>query len=224
MTALLKTPQNLEKVDQFFAGLPSQKFLVNLLKIFPLIYAQMKTEFTHKHFKTLSRVLHAALAMPVSKDVSPFLVPSANENNMSTVQELTLGCVGVVFSKEFVFDEARGHSGDPKTLLTKKPHIVDVKKVLPVATDEAAASFYPLIVKELLKFSLLASEPPSFIKAMRGVSLSSLPIMNVNYVPFGLASQSLAVQLYRSCVQGGVRVPLNMAEVFLKVGRKREEE
>ena len=218
LESVLKLPVNMERVDQFFLSIPSQKFLVNLLKIFLHIHSRMKTEFTRADFHTLVGVLHAALPMPVAKDVSPFLVPSANENVMNSLQELVLECVGVVISKGDVFDEPRSHTKDGgKTLLVKKPHLIDIHRVLPVATDETEASFYPQVIVELLKFSLLASRPPSFITEKKGIPPASLPFMGVNYVPFGLGAQALAVQLYGSCVVGGVRLPDSIPEQFLKV-------
>ncbi|CAI8012315.1 Protein MON2 homolog, partial [Geodia barretti] len=216
--SILKTPLNMERVDRFFLSIPSQKFLVNLLKIFLHIHDHMKGDFTTKDFALLTGVLHAALPMPISKDVSPFLVPSASENVMSSLHELVLRCVGAVFSKTDVFDDPASGDGAPevKSLLVKKPHVVDVHRVLPVATDKPRVSFYPLAVTELLKFSLLAAEPPIFIRNSRGAPPASLPFMGVNYAPFGLAAQALAVQLYRSCVLAGVSLPSEVPELFLK--------
>ena len=94
----------------------------------------MEGEFSEVDFASLARVLHAALPMPISKDVSPFLVPSANENVMSTLHELVLKCVGAVVSKGDVFDDEPGYR-EGKFLLVKKPHVIDVHRVLPVATD-----------------------------------------------------------------------------------------
>lgn len=217
LKSVLKTPLNMERVDQFFVSIPSQKFQVNLLKIFLHIHSQMKPDFSHKDFHTLSQILHACLPMPVAKDVSPFLVPSANENVMSTLQELVLQCVGVAYSKEDVFDEPRDPGEDAKMLLVKKVRVIDVQRRLELSKDKDESSIYPLVVDELLKFSLLASEPPSFIRESRGIPSSSLPFMGVNYVPFGLAAQSLAVQLYRSCVVCGVHLPSRIPAEFLKV-------
>lgn len=214
LKSVLKMPLNMERVDQFFISIPSQKFQVNLLEIFIHVHANLKPDFSRADFQVLAGVLHAALPMPVSKDVSPFLVPSANENVMSTLQELVLQCVGVIFCKENVFDEPKSQQ---KNLLTKKPHVIDIHRVLPVATDEAESFFYPLVLDELFKFSLLASEPPSFIRESKGIPPQSLPFMGVNYVPFGLGAQSLAVQVYRSCVQAGVSLPDRIPGDFLKV-------
>ena len=216
--SILKTPLNMERVDQFFLSIPSQKFLVNLLKIFLLVHAQIKAEFSREDFAALAGVLHAALPMPVSKDVSPFLVPSANENVMSSLHELVLRCVGAVFSKTDVFDDAEpGNGSEVKSLLVRKPHVVDLHRVLPVATEEPGASFHPLVISELLKFSLLAAKPPDFIRLKRGSPPASLPFMIINYVPFGLAAQALAVQLYRSCLLAGASLPSDVPELFLKV-------
>ena len=217
LQSVLQTPLNMDRVDQFFVSIPSQKFQVNLLKIFLHIHTHMKPGFTCDDFKVLARVLHAMLPMPVAKDVSPFLVPSVNENVMSTLQELVLQCVGVVVSKRSVFDEPGSLRERSKTLLVKKPHVIDIHKVLPVATDKAGSSFYPLVLIELLNFSLLASKPPSFIRETMGIPPQSLPFMGVNYVPFSLAAQSLAVQLYRSCVLARASLPDTIPGHFLKV-------
>ena len=219
LRSVLQTPLNMERVDQFFLSIPSQKFLVNLLKIFLHIHGHVKEDFGTADFALLAGVLHAALPMPVSKDVSPFLVPSATENVMSSFHELVLRCIGAVFSNTDVFDDpgSGGGASEGKFLLIKKPHVVDVHRVLPVATDKPRASFYPLVITELLKLSLLAAEPPSFIRDSRGALPASLPFMAVNYTPFGLAAQALAVQLYRSCVLAGVSLPAEIPELFLKV-------
>lgn len=216
--SVLKLPPNMERIDQFFLSIPSQKFLVNLLSIFLHIHCQMKNQFTLEDFKVLLGVLHAALPMPVAKDVSPFLVPSANENVMNSLQELVLKCVGVVFSKENVFDES-GNVTDVeiKSLLAKKPHMIDIHRVLPLATEPNMTPFYPVVIAELLKFSHLAAEPPRFIQEKQGIAPAVLPFMGVNYIPLGLAAQALAVQLYRSCVQATVSLPDHIPELFMKV-------
>lgn len=218
LDSVLKTPVKMERVDQFFLSIPSQRFLTNLLSIFLLLHSKMGSEFTHSDFHVLARVLHAALEMPVAKDVSPFLVPSANENVMSTLQELVMHCMGVVVSKATVFDDPESRTGEEaKPLLAKKPHVIDIHRVLPLAMDRHNLSFYPLVISELLKLSHLSSEAPTFLRKRKGIPPSSLPFMFVNYVPFGLGAQALATQMYRSCVVGGVSLPDTVPEHFLKV-------
>ena len=218
LDSVLKAPVKMERVDQFFLSIPSQKFLTNLLTIFLHLHDRLRAQlFAHSDFRVLARVLHAALPMPVAKDVSPFLVPSSNENVMSTLQELVLQCMGVVVSKATVFDDPGSRTDEVKTLLVKKPHVIDIHRVLSLATDQHEVSFYPLVISELLEFSLLATKAPAFLRGRKGIPPSSLPFMFVNYVPFGLGAQALATQLYRSCVMGGVSLPATIPQAFLKV-------
>ena len=50
-----------------------------------------------------------------------------------------------------------------------------------------------------------------------GIPPMRLPVMSVNYTPFGIGALSLAVQFYVGCVQAGVALPRATPHSFLKV-------
>ena len=208
----------LVEVDAFFATFPSQGFLVQLLKIFPLVFSRLKPNFSKKDFHGITRVFEATLLMPIARDVSPFLVPSSSENIMSAVHRLVLKCLGAFFTEEEVFvGEQRGRSNETSFILEKKSEIRDMRSEIEIETSPEFIALCPEIIQELLKYTSYAFSPPELVKLTQDVSSAKTHVMVLNYVPFGLAALSLAVQLYRACVVAGVQSMELIPESFLKV-------
>ena len=219
----------MEEIDRFFRVVPSQTFLVHLLQIFPYIFHQLRSSFSLNQFQVLSSILNASLLMPVAKDVSPFLVPSSNENKMTSLQRLVLKCFSAVYTSENVVDPEKTENSDPSSkdvsstanslLRTRKVENIDMRRSVELNSDSCpqCVSLYPNVLTELLKCVSYVSSSPNDRLQMKGVSQSRSPMMSVNYTPFGLGAMSLAVQFYVGCVQVGVVLPRDTTILFLKV-------
>ena len=212
--------QKMEEVEKFFHSFPSQTFLAHLLKIFPLVFVRLKLKFSQKDFRMAAKVFQACLLLPTSKDTSPFLVPSSSENLMTAVQKLVLKCFGVIFTEENIFEGEDEEAKKTMMIFSKKSEFVDMKREIAISTDTELVMLYPQVLEDLLTCSSFASKPPELIRLIQGSGATKLPMMVVNHVPFGLASLSVALQLYRACVAADVNLPLQVSEDFLKV-RKR---
>ena len=64
------------------------------------MFPHVRDSFTPSHYQTLFRIVSTSLHALVSKDVSPFLVPSSNEHKPSSLQLLVLKCLGGVVSQD----------------------------------------------------------------------------------------------------------------------------
>ena len=54
---------------------PSQTFLTSLVQTFPQLFANIKNRFAADDMQQLSVILQRVLAVPVSTDSTPFLLP-----------------------------------------------------------------------------------------------------------------------------------------------------
>jgi len=216
LKAILKQ-QKPDQVDRFFCSFPSQTFLVHLLKIFPLVFMRLKPKFSRKDFQMAARVFQACLLVPVSKDTSPFLVPSSTENLMTAVQKLVVKDFGVIFTNEKIFEGEDSQRSQTMMIFDKKAELVDMKRDIEILTDKELVILYPQVIEDLLTCSSFTSNPPELVRLTQGSVTAKLPLMVVNYVPFGLVSLSVAVQLYRACVVANVHLPPQVSEDFLKV-------
>ena len=216
LKAILKQ-QKPDQVDRFFCSFPSQTFLVHLLKIFPLVFTRLKPKFSRKDFQMAARVFQACLLVPVSKDTSPFLVPSSTENLMTAVQKLVVKDFGVIFTNGKIFEGEDSQRSQTMMIFDKKAELVDMKRDIEILTDKELVILYPQVIEDLLTCSSFTSHPPELVRLTQGGVTAKLPLMVVNYVPFGLVSLSVAVQLYRACVAANVHLPPQVSEDFLKV-------
>lgn len=212
----LKSSQK-ESSLNLFHGVPMQSYLTHFLEIFPHIYTHLKSVFTKEKFKVLCQITSVSLRMPVSKDVSPFLVPSSNENLMTSVQKLVIKSFGSIFTDSDIFEPCEPIQGS--LLSNRKSDVMEIKNKILLNSDlyPGAVSLYPQIISELLVYFSYTTHPPDRIAATRGIPTQKLPMMSVNFVPFGLGSLSLAVKLYRACVDSQTPLPDHIPEDFLKV-------
>ena len=77
-------------------------------------------------------------------------------------------------------------------------------------------------LSDLLSYSSYAHHPPEVATLALDSMSSRLPIIPVDYVPFGLSCQALAVKIYRSSFRdgedgGAVGLPESVHAEFLKV-------
>lgn len=210
--ALTASIQNMEKADTFFSSFPSQPFLVHLLKVFPLVLSKLRPTFSMADFQLSSKVFYNALLMPVSRDVSPFLVPSSVEGNMSTLQRLVLRAMSSLCVREGQSDAASSaaredSAADRKALLVRRPDVIEFDKTVELVItpideqdkNKNMAAIVPHLLEELLRYSLLASDPPALLRHTRAQGKS--PAMTVNFTSFGMSSLALAVQVYRALAE-----------------------
>ena len=178
-------------------------------------------------FVTLSQ---ASLLMPTSKDVSPFLVPSSNENKMTNAQRLILKCYSIVYTVENVVDPEKTDEGENlkdlsssavnSLLRTRKVENIDMRRIIELNSESCpeCVTLYPNVLSELLKCVAYASRSlEDSIPNQLGIPPMRSPVMSVNYMPFGLGALSLAVQFYVGCIQVGVALPRGTPHSFLKV-------
>ena len=213
-----------EEIERFFRVVPSQTFLVHLLQIFPHIFHQLRKAFSVAQFRVLSSILDASLLMPVSKDVSPFLVPSSNENKMTNAQRLVLKSYSIVYTSENVVDPDKTDDGGENSttnslLRSRRVENIDMRRSIELNAESSpeCVILYPNVLKELLKCVSFASSTHEDRYQTKGIPQMKLPMMSVNYTPFGLGALSLAVQFYVECVRVGVALPRDTTLHFLKV-------
>ena len=78
------------------------------------------------------------------------------------------------------------------------------------------------VLSDLLLYATYACQPPEEVQLVHEGMASRMPIIPVDFVPFGLSSQALAVRVYRAWLredgnEGGGRVPITLHTEFLKV-------
>ena len=168
--------------------------------------------------------------MPTSKDVSPFLVPSSNENKMTNTQRLILKCYSIIYTVENVVDPEKtdegenakdlGSSAMNSLLRTRKVENIDMRRKIELNSESCpeCVALYPNVLSELLKCVPYASRSlEDNVPSQLGIPPMRSPMMSVNYTPFGLGALSLAVQFYVGCVEARVALPRNTPHSFLKV-------
>ena len=208
-----RIPQTKDESDNFFSNVPSQSVLIYLVQLFPVIYSRVRSKFTQSDFQEAARVLYTSLIMPVSKDTSPFLVPSYSKHMLNSLQKDVLKSMAAFFTREDVFDN---EDTGPQTLFGKKTELVDTKRRVEVMVEQSATPLFPLVISELLRYGLLATNPPDMVAVYQGMPRP--PIMAVNFVPFSLSAMGLMVILYSSSVEGkAAPVRLGLSVDCLKV-------
>ena len=91
-----RIPQTKDESDNFFSNVPSQSVLIYLVQLFTR-HLLLRSKFTQSDFQEAARVLYTSLIMPVSKDTSPFLVPSYSEHMLNSIQKDVLKSMAASF-------------------------------------------------------------------------------------------------------------------------------
>ncbi len=94
--------------------------------------------------------------------------------------------------------------------------------VVPGPSPSPSPSLVPLVLSDLLAHARYTHQPPALSSLLQDAPPSRVPLVSVNFVPFGLSCQALAVRMYRACLkatppEGGVELPLSLHADFLKV-------
>jgi hypothetical protein len=102
---------------------------------------------------------------------------------------------------------------------------VDSSELLSLHKD---LSILPHVLADLLSYSSYAHHPPEVATLAQDSIASRLPIIPVDFVPFGLSCQALAVKIYRSSFEedgkgGLVGLQYQVHTEVLKVREEGEE-
>lgn len=89
-TNATKPPEKSEAGSGEKVYVPSQNFLTALIHTFPPLFDHLKARFTTSDMQQFSKVLHAALSVPVHGDASPFIIPSYPDVTITPLQESSL--------------------------------------------------------------------------------------------------------------------------------------
>lgn len=207
--------QTHETIDEFFLSIPNQTFLLNYLEIFPLLVDHVFLEA--QQLPSTFQIFRSILSTPISKDVSPFLVPSLSDAIMTTVQRQTIKCLSCLITTDYVFDI---NSANPQKLnatsnLMDKSEITNLHKTLQLHS----LSLFDEIFKELLLYASYSWSPNDYQSVLNtsSVSLNKAPLVMVYMSPFGLSCLALAVQLLRSNTSHDDHVTDQLITTFIKV-------
>uniref|UniRef100_S4RGZ0 Protein MON2 homolog n=1 Tax=Petromyzon marinus TaxID=7757 RepID=S4RGZ0_PETMA len=72
---------------------PSQLYLAALVHIFPALFRHVRPRFGMTEMRVLGVIMYGAVSVPISSDVSPFLLPSFTEAILTALQEAVLGAL-----------------------------------------------------------------------------------------------------------------------------------
>jgi len=215
LRSIVQSPKQ-DHHQAYLDSLPTQGFLTHLLGVFPHVFHHLRPNFTEANLKQLGLIITTALQMPVTKDVSPFLVPSSNENLMTSLHKLVIQCLAVIFTEDNVF-EPLAQPSEGQLLANRKSDQIDISKTIKLNKDEELNLLYPQILSQLLNYFSYATKVSDRLGVSAGISPVKLPVMVVNMMPFSVGCLSLAVKLYRACVAHKITLPDNIPEAFLKV-------
>ena len=213
--SFLSSSPSHDAMDIFFDPLPTQSFLVQLLTVFTIILRKLRS-FTAQYLHTASQILEAVVLVPVPKDVSPFLVPAAHEDSMTSAQSMVLSGLALLFTTENILDDAESAKSCrnlfARSVISRLDRSLELHQSL-------SPQIHTAIVNQLLSFSVLAWSSPSLLSlpAAANLSIAKLPVVVVNYTSFALSSLVLAVQLCCSCGSHDLHVTTNIVEKFVKV-------
>lgn len=208
-----------EEMDIFFEPLPTQSFLVHLLSVFSMVVRKIG-HFTSQQLQIACQIFEAVVLVPVPKDVSPFLVPAAHEDSMTSVQTMVLTCLSLLFTQEDILDHSETSiSAETSSNLFRKAVITKLSRSLELFHRPSSTQLYDSIITQLLSFAKLAWSSQTLLSLPSSVNLSvaKLPVVVVNYSSFALSSLVLAVQLCKSVLSHDLHVPLGVVERFVQV-------
>ena len=204
----LASYQSQNDIDKFFNNIPSQTFLINYLEVFPFLIAHYPV--TYQRLTTATSIFRNSLLMPVSKEVSPFLVPSTNDSLITSLQRNVLSCIVCMFTSDNVFDDEEHKT---KNSLINKSKISNIERHLTLFPES-----YPLmsiVINELLLYSSYSWTPPQSLSLVPFDVKS--PIVNVNMNPFSMSCLTLSLQLLSSYVVNNKELANTYVQIFIKV-------
>lgn len=103
----------------------------------------------------------------------------------------------------------------------RKMDFIDPSKLLALFPSPSPSSLLllPLVLSDLLTYASHAHQMPGIAKVVHDSMASRLPMIPVDFVPFGLSCQALAVRMYRAYLQRDNvdSLPVSMHAELLKV-------
>ncbi|XP_065066543.1 protein MON2 homolog isoform X1 [Rhopilema esculentum] len=182
---------------------PKQDYLTALLCVFPSLLGRIYKRFGMGDVQRLCEVVRRAVAIPIHTSSSPFLVPSFNENCLSSLQQI------VIFSLNAL--------REPVTQF-------DNKSIL----ESSSKSMYPVLFETLLAFVEYSCCPPKIepepipirnVKDNRSLKNKQGGWSVMNYVPFSEESLRIIVDLYEVSHKEEAVIEARVLEEFIKVVR-----
>ncbi|KAL8578563.1 hypothetical protein ACOMHN_015019 [Nucella lapillus] len=170
---------------------PSQHFLTALMNTFPALFEHIKARFVTSDLQQFSRVLHAALSVPVHGDASPFIIPSYPEVTITPLQEASLQAMDALVKAV--------RSGGSTTL----------------------QSMYPDLLEQLLTCATFGVQAPSYgdiqAKSFGSVKGPQVDWVTMNFVPFSERSLEMVVEVYREACSQHTVIQAHVLQNILKV-------
>ncbi|PVD25080.1 hypothetical protein C0Q70_15578 [Pomacea canaliculata] len=148
---------------------PSQSFLTALLLTFPPLFQHTKGRFAATDLQQFSRVLHAALSVPVHGDASPFIIPSYPDVTITPLQDASLQAMDCL---------VKAVHGGPPSLQAMYPALFD--QLLTCVTFGVQAPSYGTIQA----------------KAFGSIRGPQVDWVTMNFVPFSEKVLWMIVDLY----------------------------
>lgn len=209
LTTFVTKDQSQEDIDQFFTTVPNQTFLLSYLEIFPLLSGQLST--TVSQLSAAMQVFRCVLLMPISRDVSPFLVPSISDGAMTSVQRQIINCLSCLMTSDEVFEPNK--SSNQITSLMNKTEISDLQHLLILHTH--SLSLFEGIFRELLLYASYSWTPVGVQTILH--KTPKCPVVLVHMLPFSTSCLVLAVQLLRGYLSHDSHVMSSFLHKFLEV-------
>ncbi|KAK7101826.1 protein MON2 homolog [Littorina saxatilis] len=191
-TNATKPPDKSETAPGEKVYVPSQHFLTALMHTFPALFDHIKARFTTSDLQQFSRVLHAALSVPVHGDASPFIIPSYPEVTITPLQEASLNAM------EALVKAIRAGSF---SLQSMYPDLFD--QLLTCATFGVQAPSYGAIQA----------------KSFNTVKGPQVDWVTMNFVPFSERALEMVVDLYRDACSHQTVIQAHVLHNVLKMLR-----
>ena len=155
--------------------------------------------------------------MPISKDVSPFLVPSVTDSVMTSVQRQVIKCLSCLITTDHIFDTKpnTSHRSTSNNLMDKS-EVTDLHRTLRFHD----LSLFSEISNELLVYTSYSWSPNEYqsVVSTSSVSLNKGgPLVGVYMCPFGLSCLVFAVLLLKNNVSHDGHVTDGLLTGFIKV-------
>ncbi|XP_076468992.1 protein MON2 homolog [Babylonia areolata] len=172
---------------------PSQHFLTALLHTFPALFEHIKARFVTSDLQQFSRVLHAALSVPVHGDASPFIIPSFPEVTITPLQEASL------LAMDCLVKAVRGGG------------------------SASLQSMYPDLFEQLLTCATFGVQAPSYgaiqAKSFGSVKGPQVDWVTMNFVPFSERAMEMVVEVYREACSHPTVIQAHVLHSIIKMLR-----
>lgn len=181
---------------------PKQDFLSALISVFPSLLGRIYKRFGIGDLQRLCEIVRRAVSIPIHTNASPFLVPSFNENCLSSLQQV------VVFSLNALRAPVSQFSG---------------ASIL----ENSSTSMYPMLFDTLLTFVEYSCCPPKCdpepvptttrdnSRSRKDKKGGTWAVMN--YVPFSEECLKMFVELYALSYAQESIIDAKVLENFVKV-------